>query len=39
MPATFFPEAFVFHFAIQKYQVENTYKTVTLNADLYGCAT
>jgi len=34
-----FPEAFVFHFVTQKYKDENTYKTVTLNVDLHGCAT
>jgi len=39
IPATIVPEAFVFHFAIQKYKDVNTYKTVTLNVDLYGCAT
>lgn len=39
MPAAFVPEPFVFHFVIQKYKDENTYKTVTLNVDFYGRAT
>jgi hypothetical protein len=39
MPATIVSRSFVFHFAIQKHKDENTYKTVTLNVDLYGCVT